>query len=396
MYKKDPAQFNMIQFIDDPLTKLDSNSKSILENIINEAIRDRNFTNKELHILRASYYAHINHSTRTEFIIDLEDAWKLCGFTRIDNAKRLLKKFFKEEEEYKILLLTSEEKKRRHGGQNKESTIMTVYAFKRLCLLARTKQAIEFHEYFIKMEEIMLDSIKKANESLNVKLLECVQESEKAILSVSAETPLVYIGQIEDNLVKFGQTKDISKRIKAHKREFPSFVLKYTVHSDNYIALEDEIKSCCQKEKSILYGRRISKEYGEKNQTELIQLDSEFTIQDLHDEVQRLNQVLIDRKTMGDNYTIMKLREKIENYENRIKRVKRDENNMKRIEIERDHFKQLLDQHNIAYNLQVTEPTKDDFEERAQRYIYEFLRDLYNKNKTRETMTIQNIELYKL
>jgi hypothetical protein len=65
----------------------------------------------------------LNYNSKTDFVIDLDDVWKWCGFARKDPAKRLLEKFFILDTDYKKLLLKLEERKN-EGGFNKETIIV--------------------------------------------------------------------------------------------------------------------------------------------------------------------------------------------------------------------------------------------------------------------------------
>lgn len=46
-----------------------------------------------------------------------------------------------------------------HGGNNKEQILMNINTFKKFCLKAGTKKADEIHDYYIKLEEILHETI---------------------------------------------------------------------------------------------------------------------------------------------------------------------------------------------------------------------------------------------
>jgi hypothetical protein len=62
----------------------------------------------------------------------------------------------------------SEEKK--HGGHNKETIMLTIKTFKLFCIKAETKKAKEIHEYFVKLEEILQQTIQEESEELKKQL----------------------------------------------------------------------------------------------------------------------------------------------------------------------------------------------------------------------------------
>ena len=70
---------------------------------------NKNFTSKEQQLFIASFYCYLNYNSKTEFIIDFDTVWKWCGFTRKDNAKRLLQKKFNKDTEYVIYLIQNKE-----------------------------------------------------------------------------------------------------------------------------------------------------------------------------------------------------------------------------------------------------------------------------------------------
>ena len=52
------------------------------------------------------------------------------------------------------------------GGQNKEKIMLTVHTFKKFCLKSNTKKADEVHEYYVKLEEMLHQTINEENEKL--------------------------------------------------------------------------------------------------------------------------------------------------------------------------------------------------------------------------------------
>ena len=64
------------------------------------------FTSKEQQMFVASFYCFLTYS-KNDYVIDLNDIWKWIGFTRKDNAKRLLEKFFVKDIDYKIMSLNN-------------------------------------------------------------------------------------------------------------------------------------------------------------------------------------------------------------------------------------------------------------------------------------------------
>ena len=57
-----------------------------------------------------------------------------------------------------------------NGGQNKETILLTVNTFKKLCLKAGTKKADEIHDYYIKLEELLHETVNEESNELRLQL----------------------------------------------------------------------------------------------------------------------------------------------------------------------------------------------------------------------------------
>jgi len=85
----------------DPRTRLNGTYKSALLNKIKET-----FTGAEQQLYVTSFYCYLNYDSEKDFVIDFDDVWKWCGFTRRNNAKKILEKHFTENADYKIEKIT--------------------------------------------------------------------------------------------------------------------------------------------------------------------------------------------------------------------------------------------------------------------------------------------------
>ena len=150
--------FDIVSLIEtNPITKLtnDYNNK-LLQKI------KANFTETEQQLFISSFYCYLNYNSTTDFVIDLDNVWKWLDFNQKYNAKRVLEKNFMVNIDYKILLLkTDEQKKDSRGGHNIQKIMMTIKTFKLFCIKAETKKAKEIHEYFVKLEEILQQTIQE-------------------------------------------------------------------------------------------------------------------------------------------------------------------------------------------------------------------------------------------
>ena len=171
----DFQRLDIVQLIhNSPLTKLSTEFHTKLLNKIQES-----FTDDQQQLFVASFYSYLNYNSKTDFVINLDDVWKWCGFARKGFAKTLLVKHFTNDIDYKIHKAASEVTEagpctRNLGGAglNKETILMTINTFKKFCLKAGTKKADEIHDYYIKLEELMQDTLKEESEELRTQLLE--------------------------------------------------------------------------------------------------------------------------------------------------------------------------------------------------------------------------------
>lgn len=201
-----------------PITRL---SKDYENRLINK-IKD-NFNEKEQQIFVTSFYCFLNYDTKKDFVVDFDSAWKWAGFTRKDHAKTVLNKHFIIDIDYQVKSFATEtsakvendfvkpaaqvsadghkddntvfdkfdnnytenhcskaapstsgaafEKKNLGGsGLNKETILLTVNTFKKFCLKAGTKKADEIHDYYIKLEELLHETVNEETNELKLQL----------------------------------------------------------------------------------------------------------------------------------------------------------------------------------------------------------------------------------
>ena len=82
--------FDIIKLIEkNSITRLNKDYENKLVNKIKN-----NFTNKDQQIFLTSFYCYLKYDSTKDFVIDFDTVWKWLGFTRKDNAKRVLEKNF--------------------------------------------------------------------------------------------------------------------------------------------------------------------------------------------------------------------------------------------------------------------------------------------------------------
>jgi hypothetical protein len=343
---------NIIELIENnPITKLskDYNVKLLTK------IKD-NFTDFEQQLFLSSFYCYLNYNAKKDFVIDLDNIWKWMGFSQKDAAKRVLDKNFCVENDYKIFAPpTCGVKKENRGGHNKETIMLNIYTFKKFCLKAGTKKADEIHEYYLKMEELIQETINEENNELKLQLekdkskLDNVEKEkeelkEKTLLEqFPNNTQCIYIGIIDnktlgkpnskmyqETVIKFGQSNNLNERVKTHKKTYENFRLVNAFKVKNKIEIEN-----CIKKHPLLKNRLRILMINDISYRELIALDdNEFTL----DKVEQLIKDIIKENEYNiENYNLLlkkneELQEEIYKLKDKIEeQSKINENNNKKI-----------------------------------------------------------------
>ena len=244
--------FDIVNFIEkNPLSRLSKEYESQLINKIKNS-----FTTSQQQFFLTNFYNFLNYNDNTDFIIDLDNIWKWIGFSRKDPAKRLLDKYFVKDIDYKIMTHPTVEQNQ-HGGQNKEQILLTVNCFKKFCLKADTKKADDIHDYYVKLERLLQETIieetDELKKQLQIKTIELIEKDNKHKneLKISKDNTLinshkgkrcVYIGEIEENkFIKIGSTKEIYERKKSHVKKYGNFIFLEIFQCDNFREVEENI-----------------------------------------------------------------------------------------------------------------------------------------------------------
>ncbi len=244
--------FDIVNFIEkNPLSRLSKDYESQLINKIKSS-----FTTSQQQFFLTNFYTYLNYDNSNDFVINLDDIWKWIGFSRKDPAKRLLDKYFVKDIDYKISLHQSVEQNHR-GGQNKEQILLNINSFKKFCLKSDTKKADEIHDYYVKLErllqETILEETDELRKELQIKTNELIEKDNKHKneLKISKDNTLinshkgkrcVYIGEIEENkFIKIGSTKETYERKKSHIKKYGNFIFLEIFQCDNFREVEENI-----------------------------------------------------------------------------------------------------------------------------------------------------------
>jgi phage anti-repressor protein len=224
-----------------PITKLNGNYHSkVVEKI------KKDFSNYEQQLFVASFYCYLKYD-KNDFVVDLDNIWNWLGFTQKVTSTNLLKKHFEIDKDYKLLTCVEKPQNTR-GGHNKETYLLTIKTFKLFCIKAGTKKASELHEYFIKLEEILHETLQEETNELQLQLTELrtkqkeeyedklkIQsflEKEKILLREFANIGSIFyiikVKTLENGqyIIKIGESrKGIENRYKEHKHNYEECLL---------------------------------------------------------------------------------------------------------------------------------------------------------------------------
>ena len=248
------SSFNIVNFIEsNPVAKLSSTYNNKLLSKVKE-----NFSETQQQLFISSFYIYLNYHPTNDFVIDLDDVWKWLGFSTKQKARLLLEKQFIIEKDYKFLLnLSDKQTNGSRGGHNKDTIMLNIKTFKLFCIKAGTEKANEIHEYFVKLEELMHETIQEECIELKQQLENQVLVSqnqqnilrEKTILKqFPANTQCVYYGKIDNQsihgepLIKFGCSNFLCDRVKCHYKTYDNFFLIHAFKVDNCQQIENAIK----------------------------------------------------------------------------------------------------------------------------------------------------------
>jgi hypothetical protein len=239
-----------------------------------------------------------------------------------DQNKEITNKLYEEKAAYPVGEAAFN--KKNLGGQNREQILMTIKTFKKLCLKANTKKSNEIHDYYLNLEEIVQESIDENNNELRLQiekkdqlLIEKdqllikerkVSELEKQILlektlleQFPENVEAIYLGIINnkdskgDDLLKYGNSNNLSERIIAHKKTYDNFRLVAAFKVKNKIQIENAIKK-----HNILKKRKRIITIQKKTYVELLALNNtNFTLEKI---IKHITQIIIDNEYNIENF----------------------------------------------------------------------------------------------
>lgn len=209
---------------------MESNSISRLSQDYNNRLINKindSFSDEHQQLFLSSFYCYLKYDPEADFVIDLDNIWKWLGFSQKIHAKTSLEKHFNDDVDYKIQLRSTEQTQEGRGGHNKQTILLNVRTFKLFCLIAGTEKAKEIHKYFVKMEQLLHQTIIEETNELRQQLetmrLENEQQKEQLqMMKVSSKVPTIYIFNTNVKepsnppMLKIGITNNLNERVRPY------------------------------------------------------------------------------------------------------------------------------------------------------------------------------------
>lgn len=226
------------------------NSTNILSLNIQSTLIDalnKIFTESEQQWYITNLYIYMNYHQTTDFVVNLENIYKMIGFANKANAKRTLKNNFVLNENYKIIFIPRDENStiiQKDRGRQEENIMLNIDTFKNLCMISKTDKGKEIRKYYVKLENVYNSIIKDDYEKqLQQKTIENIKDKEQILLESYNKKSIIYLIFISGILWKFGYTNDINVRLNEHRRDINKDIqLIWCIESIDNIFLEKELK----------------------------------------------------------------------------------------------------------------------------------------------------------
>ena len=247
-----------------------------------------------------SFFCYLNYYYKNDFVIDLDNVWEWLGFAQKVKAKSLLEKNFTINKDY-IFLLSKPGKQTStiQGGHNKETFLLNIETFKKICLKAGTKKADEIHDYFIKLEGILQEILLEEKNELKKQLLyvedktkqeyenklikQKILEREKILLKEYATAGAIFyvikIKSFENGqyIIKIGESRiGITNRYKEHKSKYPECLLL-----DCFAVNKSKDFESFMKEHDLIKDSRVNDLIGHESELELFLIGKKLSYQTL-------------------------------------------------------------------------------------------------------------------
>lgn len=239
-------------------------------------IKDK-LTDDEQLLFAESFHLYLQYDSEKDFVIDLDNIYKWLGFTRKNNAKRLLISKFIINTDYIIKEMNAPIGAFKKAGKTEEQILMNIKTFKKFCMKADTKRSDTILDYYIKLETCnqcyILNSLQETQKLLKEKDEQIKILQKPIYFDVPKEQWIYILQEISkegQNIYKIGlASKSVDKRKKSYKcYASDGFKEIFRFNTNNCFLLENIVKQLLYKYKY----RHVS----EKGGTEYFECDIEY------------------------------------------------------------------------------------------------------------------------
>jgi len=153
-----PTTINFKELVKNSNTTLSLNLQTKIVDKLNET-----FTEDEQHWYVANLYMYMNYHAINDYPINLDDVYKMIGFSNKGNSMKTIKNNFVENEDYKTIIFRREKNKleQETRGRKEETIMLNIDTFKNLCMIAKTDKGKDIRKYYVKLENIYNEIIKE-------------------------------------------------------------------------------------------------------------------------------------------------------------------------------------------------------------------------------------------
>lgn len=176
------------------------------------------------------------NTLNNEFVINLDKIAEWLG-TLKGALKDTLVKSYKKNIDYKI----ESNVKKTHGGQNREDIFLTTEAFKRLCMMSKTKKSEEVRLYFLEMENLIIKYKDYIIDGMEKKIQQ-LENNQKPKINPNKKIIYVFKSLNTDlTLYKIGRTINSKTRFKSHNSPLANDIEIILQYETSDI---DQVESC--------------------------------------------------------------------------------------------------------------------------------------------------------
>ena len=245
-----PESINFSELVKNSKTTLSLSEEYKSEMI---EILNKEFSEEQQKWYIANLFAYLHFHPTNDYPVNLEHVYKDLGFANKGNAMKTIKSNFSVDEDYKTIIFQTEKNKLNEEtrGRKEETVMLNIDTYKSLCMLVKTDKGKEIRKYYVKLENIYNQIIKKEIENkdklliekdkqLELKTIENIKDKESILLKSYDKKSIVYLIFISGILWKFGYTDNIKRRLSEHKREINQDIqLLWCIESNDNLQLEN-------------------------------------------------------------------------------------------------------------------------------------------------------------